>query len=78
MRDRQQTLAAEGFENYRKATRREQFLKEPVCGLWPGQLVHSPGRAIETALVTYRLIDDRYGKDLVILQRPLLARCAVL
>jgi len=28
MRDRQQTLAAEGFERYRKPTRRERFLKE--------------------------------------------------
>ncbi len=28
MRDRQQTLAAEGFERYRKPTRREQFLNE--------------------------------------------------
>lgn len=28
MRDRQQTLAGEGFERYRKLTRREQFLQE--------------------------------------------------
>jgi IS5 family transposase len=28
MRDRQQTLAGDGFERYRKPTRREQFLKE--------------------------------------------------
>ena len=45
MRPKQQTLAASGFERYRKHTRREQFLSEMAAVVPWGPLVEliAPG-----------------------------------